>query len=319
MDFSKKNILVLTDGSQGMISQVMGLAKQFSKNISSVQTKLLFPWSNLQPGILPIFFWIFRNKINFSIQPDIVISCGRKSVYLSLFLKKKYKNIINIHIQNPKINFKKFDYIIAPEHDNIKAFNVINSIGALHKFTQNDLENIDEKKFDIPKKNLISIIIGGDNRHYKFTLEEINILILKIKNIKKNNPNYNFLIITSRRTSNKIKKNLKSNLNNIGIFWNENDANPYIFALKYSAYFIISSDSTSMISECAFTSSPIYVFHLPFKRKSKRINQFHQQFEKMNITKRLENQNNLITWPYNPLNESERIASIIKERIIKEN
>ena len=319
MDFSKKNILVLTDGSQGMISQVMGLAKQFSKNISSLQTKLLFPWSKLQPGILPIFSWIFLNEINYSVQPDIIISCGRKSVYLSLFLKNKYKNTINIHIQNPKINFKKFDYIVAPEHDNIKNFNIIKSIGALHKFTQNDLEKIEEKKFDIPKKNLISVIIGGDNKHYKFTLKEINILSLKIKEIKQDNPNYNFLIITSRRTNDEMKKSLRNYLTNIAIFCEEDKNNPYVFALKHSSFFIVSSDSTSMISECAFTSSPIYVFHLPFKRNSKRINQFHQQFEKMNITKKLESQKNLITWSYKPLNESKRIAGIIKERIIKEN
>ena len=80
----------------------------------------------------------------------------------------------------------------------------------------------------------------------------------------------------------------------------------------------MTSDSTSMISECAFTKKPIYIFQLPFKRNSKRIKKFHDQFKKLNITRDLNSNNELTSWAYNQLNESERIASIIKERIIKE-
>ena len=160
--------MVVTDGSQGMISQVKGLAKHFSKNIYSIKTNVIFPWSKLPPGILPIYSWIFRNEINLDFKPDIIISCGRKSVYLSIYFKKKYKNLINIHIQNPKINFKNFDYIVAPKHDGIKGDNVINSIGALHKFDYEAFDNLDEKNLNITKNNLISVIIGGNNNHYKF-------------------------------------------------------------------------------------------------------------------------------------------------------
>ena len=94
--------------------------------------------------------------------------------------------------------------------------------------------------------------------------------------------------------------------------------NPYIYALKNSDCFIVSSDSTSMISECSITGKPIYVFHLPFKRKSTRIEKFHNQFEKMNITKKLTDLRELTPWSYKSFNESKRIAGIIKKRIIKE-
>ena len=89
--------------------------------------------------------------------------------------------------------------------------------------------------------------------------------------------------------------------------------------MKNSDFFIVTSDSTSMISECAFTGHPIFIFHLPFKRQSKRIEKFHENFQKLNITKKLDDNNDLISWTYNSLNESKRIASIVKERIIKEN
>ena len=88
MNFKKEIIWVLTDGSQGMKSQVYGLAKNFGDNITHIKTELFFPWSVIQPGFLPVHKWIFKNKINFKIKPKLIISCGRRSVYLSIFLKK---------------------------------------------------------------------------------------------------------------------------------------------------------------------------------------------------------------------------------------
>ena len=73
-----------------------------------------------------------------------------------------------------------------------------------------------------------------------------------------------------------------------------------------------------MISEAAISGKPIYVHHLTFKRKSKRIENFHREFSDLGITKDLININHLSDWTYNSLNESERIAMIIKKRIIKE-
>ena len=104
----------------------------------------------------------------------------------------------------------------------------------------------------------------------------------------------------------------------IAFIWNNHYKNPYTFALKNSDFFIVTSDSTSMISECAVTGKPIFVFHLPFKRNSKRMSNFHQEFAELNITKILSDNSELKNWNYSPLNEAERIASIVKKRIIKD-
>ena len=319
MDFLKKKIWVVTDGSQGMISQVFGLAQNFNSNIVTIKTKLLFPWSILQPGFIPVYSWIFLNKIDFLNPPDLLISCGRKSVYLSLYMKKKFKNIINIHIQNPKVDFNKFNYIIAPNHDNIKGSNVINSIGALHRFDKKEFDLVNKNEFNLPQKNICSVIVGGNNHHYKFSKKEVDKLVSHIKKIMSLNSQLKFLILFSRRTTIQIKNIIKLKLENKAYIWDEIQKNPYVYALKYSDWFIVTSDSTSMISECAITNKPIYIFHLPFKRNSQRIINFHNEFEGLKITKKLNKGEDLVTWKYNRLNESERIAGIIKERIIKEN
>ncbi len=82
-------------------------------------------------------------------------------------------------------------------------------------------------------------------------------------------------------------------------------------------FFVVTSDSTSMISECAFTGKPIFVFHLPFKRLSKRIESFHHEFEDLNITKKFLDNVDLNPWQYETIDEAKRISGIVKERIIK--
>ena len=319
MKIKNSNIWIATDGSQGMISQTKGLAQHFSKKIINIKVSLYFPWSILQPGFLPIFKGIFKNNLNYNNKnkPDILFTCGRKSVYFSLYLKKILsKKILTIHIQDPKVNVSKFDFVVAPNHDRLNGVNVIKSVGAIHQFTNSNLSNL--KTYNVMKKNLISIIIGGKNKHYDFSEKNIKDLIRKIKRLKKNFPKFNFLVISSRRTNKKIYVLLQKELSNIAKVWDkQKEKNPYIFALKNSKFFIITSDSTSMISECAFTGKPIFVYHLPFRRQSKRIKYFHNEFERLKIVRKFLINSKLIKWKYKRLNEAKRISGILKERIIK--
>ncbi len=312
MNINNPIIWSLTDGSEGMISQTTGLANELGNNIVEIKTDIFFPWSKIQPGFLPIYKWIFKNKIPNDCAPDIIISCGRKSVYLSIYLKKKFNKSINIHIQNPKISSKNFSFVIAPNHDNYKGINVINSIGALHNFKSDGVSKNN-------KSNLVSCIIGGENNHYLFSVKEANNICENIKKLKNNNPNLEFLVITSRRTNAEIKNILKKELGAISKLWIGIGSNPYKFALYNSKFFIITSDSTSMISEASISGKPIYIYQLPFKRKSPRFIRFHQEFRRLKITKDLIKINTLKSWSYDKIDESKRIAGIIKKRIIEGN
>ncbi len=310
MNFNKLKIWAVTDGSQGMISQVMGLSKQISEDVTEISTELIFPWSKIQPGFLPTFKWIFKNKFPSNENPNIIISCGRKSVYFSLYCKKKFKNIYNIHIQNPRISSQHFNYVVSPNHDKLHGKNILNSVGALHHLNKLN-KSVDPK--------LLTCIVGGDNQHYYFNSNETNKLCEKLIELKKNNLNLKLNIITSRRTSKLIKKIIVNKLDGIANIWVGEGENPYKEAIYNSSFFIVTSDSTSMISEASISSKPIYVYHLPFKRQSKRISDFHNEFRKLGITRDLKNIKYLNNWEYKLLNESERIAIIIKKRIIQEN
>ena len=103
----------------------------------------------LPPSLTPAKKYVFKNDLNKNF--NIVISCGRKSVIPSIFLKKKYKNkIMNIHIQDPKVSLKNFDFVVAPEHDELKGENVLNTKGAIHYLRQKEL---DENENYLKKKD----------------------------------------------------------------------------------------------------------------------------------------------------------------------
>ena len=157
--------LLLTEGMHGMISQVEGLAKALDLDFTHEKIELNNFWKLIPPKFTPIKDFVFKNKINENF--DIVISCGRKSVIPSIFLKNKFKNkIMNIHIQDPKVSLKNFDFIIAPEHDSLEGQNVLSSKGAIHYLRDNELnENVDYLKSKVRKKKIISLIVGGTNKY----------------------------------------------------------------------------------------------------------------------------------------------------------
>ena len=206
---------------------------------------------------------------------------------------------------------------MAPNHDKISGENILSSIGALHHFNMKNKVVMDQN-FNIPKKNLFSCIIGGENQHYKFSTIEATKLCDELISTIKENPKLHLLVITSRRTDNNIKNILNKKLRGLASIWTGEGKNPYFFALKYSSYFVITSDSTSMISESAITGKPIYIYNLPYKRVSKRFEYFHNEFNNLNITRNFKNIKKLYEWNYEPLHETKRIAGIIKKRIIEE-
>ena len=131
--------LLLTEGMHGMISQVEGLAKALDLDFTHEKIELSSFWKLIPPSLTPVKDFVFKNKIDQNF--NIVISCGRKSVIPSIFLKKKFGNkIMNIHIQDPKVSLNNFDYIIAPEHDGLTGSNVLTSKGAIHYLRHKELD-----------------------------------------------------------------------------------------------------------------------------------------------------------------------------------
>ena len=311
---SKLKGLLLTEGLHGMVSQVEGLARALDLEYFHEKIELNSFWNLIPPKLSPVSKFVFKNKIEKDF--DVIISCGRKSVIPSIYYKKNLrKNIINIHIQNPKVSLKNFDFIIAPDHDDIKGQNVLISKGAIHYLTLEDIKdckNYLEDKID-KNRDVITLILGGPTKYYSYKEENIINIFSKIKkNLVESN--LQLIIIPSNRTPKNTINFAKEYFDKNRLVVESVDKQAYLSSLALSKYIVVTCDSSSMISEAALTGKPIYVGMLPSLKNDHRFKKFRNLFKELNIIRELGD--NLEIWSYEKLDETNRIAQEIKKKII---
>ena len=306
--------ILLTQGMHGMISQVEGLAKALDIDFTHHKVELNHFWKLIPPNLSPISQSVFK-KINHD-DFDVIISCGRKSVIPSIHLKNTAnKKVFNIHIQDPKVNLNHFDFIVAPEHDAIEGKNVINTKGAIHYLTENEIsENKDYLSSFIKKdeRKIWALIMGGPTKYYDYSTKNMkHIFTALYKLLKKHN--FQLVVIPSMRTP----------INTIHYareFFGENhtviedvDKKAYLSALAIAENIVVTCDSSSMISEAALTGKPIYIASILPKKNDKRFQRFRNLFRELNIIRNLGEEVEI--WSYEKLDETNRVANIIKKKI----
>ena len=306
--------ILLTQGMHGMISQVEGLAKALDIDFTHHKVELNHFWKLIPPNLSPISQSVFK-KINHD-DFDVIISCGRKSVIPSIHLKNTAnKKVFNIHIQDPKVNLNHFDFIVAPEHDAIEGKNVINTKGAIHYLTENEIsENKDYLSSFIKKdeRKIWALIMGGPTKYYDYSTKNMkHIFTALYKLLKKHN--FQLVVIPSMRTP----------INTIHYareFFGENhtviedvDKKAYLSALAIAENIVVTCDSSSMISEAALTGKPIYIASILPKKNDKRFQRFRNLFRELNIIRNLGEEVEILS--YEKLDETNRVANIIKQKI----
>ena len=311
----------ITDGSAGMNSQVKGLAEALNVNYNLKTINLKFPWNVLPVGILPIYSMIFKNidHNELSNPPEILISCGRKSVYFSIFLKRMFgKKIFNVHIQNPKADLKEFDLVIAPTHDNLKDSNVISTDLAINHINEEVIaSNMEQYKKDFLYLDLpiCCVLVGGKSRNYIFDKDTLQDFVLKLKNLEKNNK-INLVILSSRRTDQFIIDCFNDEFGNCHISWSD-QKNPYIALLGLSKFIICTSDSVSMISEAIYSKNPVFIYRLKSLKKINRIENFIDSLLDKGYVKLIPNLIEEFSHKYE--NETEEVARRIHQMYIERN
>ena len=306
--------VLLTQGMHGMISQVEGLAKALDIDFTHHTVELNNFWKMIPPKLTPISQSVYK-EIN-QTEFDVIISCGRKSVIPSIHLKNNSKKkVLNIHIQDPKVNFNHFDFIVAPEHDSINGQNVISTKGAIHYLTDDEIiKNKDYLNSFVKKdqRKICSLILGGPTKYYDYSSENIKNIFSNLNILLKKN-DFQLVVIPSMRTP-------KNSINYAKEYFGKNhtiidnvDKKAYLSALSISKSIVITCDSSSMISEAALTGKPIYVANILPKKNDKRFQKFRNLFRELNIIRNLGDEEE--NWNYQKLDETNRVAKLIKQKI----
>jgi len=322
----QNKILILADKRPGTAAQAIGLAEEIAKK-ANLRYKII----NLDYGFLSSLPNVFlsesllrltrnsrKETLELSHLPSLVISAGRRSAPIALHLKKESKNQTKIiQIMNPNLDFKKFDFVILPKHDEVNEErfpNLITTIGALTRVDEKILASESKKFPELEKitKIKIALLVGGSSNKTKFTTESAKKLA-KISADLAKKMNATLLILNSRRTGVELNESLKSGLSGDCQFfdWKEvKEKNPYFAILNCADFFVITGDSVSMISECCSTGKPVYIFdEAEISSAKHRI--FHQELVEQNYARKLFENFVLENFLPRKLCETKRVAGLI--------
>jgi mitochondrial fission protein ELM1 len=306
--------ILLTEGMHGMISQVEGLAKALDIDFTHHKVELNHLWKFIPPNLSPVSQNVFK-KIDHD-DFDVIISCGRKSVIPSIHLKNTTnKKVFNIHIQDPKVDLNHFDFIVAPEHDAIQGQNVISTKGAIHYLTANEIsENKDYLNSFIKKdeRKIWTLILGGPTKYYDYSTKNMKHIFTSLYKLLKKH-DFQLVVIPSMRTPINTIHYAREFFGDNHTIIMDVDKKAYLSALALSKNIIVTCDSSSMISEAALTGKPIYIASILPRKNDKRFQSFRNLFRELNITRNLGEE--VENWTYEKLDETNRVANIIKQKI----
>ena len=306
--------ILLTEGMHGMISQVEGLAKALDIDFTHHKVELNHLWKFIPPNLSPVSQNVFK-KIDHD-DFDVIISCGRKSVIPSIHLKNTAnKKVFNIHIQDPKVDLNNFDFIVAPEHDAIQGQNVISTKGAIHYLTENEIsENKDYLNSFIKKdeRKIWTLILGGPTKYYDYSTKNMKHIFTSLYKLLKKH-DFQLVVVPSMRTPINTIHYAREFFGDNHTIIMDVDKKAYLSALALSENIIVTCDSSSMISEAALTGKPIYIASILPRKNDKRFQSFRNLFRELNITRNLGEE--VENWTYEKLDETNRVANIIKQKI----
>lgn len=182
--------------------------------------------------------------------PDAIITCGRRMAAVGKYFKRMM-DCKHIQILNPTDNPKKYDLIVSPEHDRLKANNVIISKGSLHSITTSSLiqyQKSYQDKFQLDDTKVICLMLGNPANAFFRNLDDL------VMQIKKKYPSHQLHVCGSRRTNKKVRDKIRKSFKQAQSCWlSEVDGqNPYLFLLASSDVLLVTADSINMVSEaCA--------------------------------------------------------------------
>ena len=192
-----------------------------------------------------------------------------------LLLKKALKDIYNkdviaISVLTPSLFKSEFNFICAPNHDEIKLSNMKNTI-----FFEGSLAKVSTQE---PDDSVGLIGLGGTNKYFIFNEDD---LIKQIEYILSLYPNKNWYLFSSRRTPelmiSKINK-LSNSYSNIIINHESFDE-----IIKRASIKFITQDSMNMVYESLSTKGQTFLFNMKYKNENKITKQIKELLENKQI------------------------------------
>ena len=302
---------ILTEGYAGLQSQALGLAEA----AGLVPDMRVLKPAGLWPKI-PARFWprplrVIAGAVR-GPAPDLVIGCGGMAGAVLAALRKTGPLVVQV--QNPRMDVRKFDLVVANTHDELTGPNVIVARTALHRVTQARLTaeaEIWRDRLSSLKRPLVAVLLGGNNGRYTLDTAGGGKLASDLAAMAKRD-GVGIAVTPSRRTDPAVTALMRDALAPFGGWvWDLSGENPYFGMLALADLILVTQDSVSMISEAAATSAPVMFAPLP--GKSRRQGIFIDTMMKAGRVRPFAGEYAL--WPVAPLNDTPLVAAEMCRRL----
>jgi uncharacterized protein len=310
-------VWAMHDGRVGIANQVIGLTEAVGLPFVEKRCLVRFPWTILPPALWsdPARALAPDSDKLTPPWPDLLITCGRVCAAAGIAVKRASDGrTFLVQIQDPRIGRRDFDLMVVPAHDPARGDKVLVTNGAVHRVTPARLAEA-EQLFAAAYANLphprIAVLIGGQNRVYRFGLEPLSIIADQIAALARRH-GASLLVTPSRRTGKAGEDLLRERFAGLPAeIWDGSGENPYFAYLALADAILVTEDSVSMVTEATATGKPVHVISLA--GGSRKFREFHRQMNEAGITRRFTGA--LEAWRYLPPNDTALAAAEIRRRI----
>lgn len=301
----------LTEGHAGMRAQTEGLAEAMGLAATAKDLRARLPWDWLPGRLWPAPLACVTPRL-VPPWPDIAISSGNVAAPVAAALREKGARAV--HVQNPKLDLRRFDVVVANRHDGIAGPNVIVTRTTIHRATPARLEAARAawaERFAHLPRPLVAVLVGGSNG--RFTLDAAVGAALADRLAAMMQADRCGLYVTpSRRTDPAVTALLAERLRPLGAeVWDFTGDNPYFGLIASADAIVATMDSVSMVSEACATTAPVLIAALP--GRSRRIGQFLAGLAADGRTRPFAGR--LETWPVTPIDDTPDAAAEVRRRL----
>jgi mitochondrial fission protein ELM1 len=251
-------IWVLADPRAGTAAQALGIAERLGEPFRRVDlawgalARLPLPFPSLA-GLTPEARSAFAPP-----WPALVISAGRRSAPVALWLKQKGARLV--HCMRPGFGATRFDLLVIGRHDAPKeAPNILPILGAAHRISPERLAaaRAEFAALEALPSHRVALLMGGPPRAEGMDASVAGAITAKVARFAGS-----VLATASRRTGSPAEEAMAAALagHPHSLFrWGDAPPNPYAGFLAWADQVVVTGDSVSMLSEALATAGPVFI------------------------------------------------------------
>ena len=282
-----KTAWVVSDGTRGMEVQSAGLAERMGLEVRLVRVPASSPLGRV-PRLALLPFAPLPAPLAEAARdgwPDAVVTTGRRMAGFSVLVRRHARGAtLSVHIQDPKLAPRHFDWMVVPSHDRLRGPNVLVTTGSLSALTPKAIKaaatRLDGPAASLPRP-ILAFMLGGSNRRYGVHWQDYFDLG-QYAAAMADAIGGSLVFVPSRRSlgdaGDAIRSAMEAARGNPAFhIWDGREPNPYPGVLGLADAVVVTSDSVNMASEACLSGKPVYRYE--FREETGRIGLFHRILE----------------------------------------